>query len=44
LYTKWRKFVPVEFADKICPKSPDEILEKVEQEKSKKSKERNATK
>lgn len=44
LYTKWRRFVPLEFADEICPKPPDEILEKVQKERSNKSKERNARK
>ena len=44
LYTKWRKFVPAEYADEICPKPPDEILERVQKERSEKSKERNARK
>ncbi len=44
LYTKWWKFVPMEYADEICPKPPDEILEKVQKARSEKSKERNAQK
>ena len=44
LYTKWRSFVPAEFADEICPKPPDEVLENVQKERSKKNRERNAKK
>ncbi len=44
LYTKWRKFVPAEFSDEICPKPSDEILEKVQKERSAKNRERNAKK
>jgi hypothetical protein len=40
LYTKWRKFVPAEFADEICPKPPDEVLENVQKARSDKNKER----
>jgi hypothetical protein len=40
LYTKWRKFVPTEFADEICPKPPDEVLENVQKARSDKNKER----
>jgi hypothetical protein len=42
LYTKWRKFDPANYADENCPKPPDEILEKVQKERSKKSKKRKA--
>ena len=44
LYTKWRKFVPAEFVDEICPKPPDEILENFQKARSDKNKERNAIK
>ncbi len=44
LFTKWRKFVPAEFADKICPKPPDEILNNVQKARSEKNRERNAKK
>jgi hypothetical protein len=44
LYTKWRKFVPAEFADEICPKPPDEVLENVQKARSDKNKERAAKK
>ncbi len=44
LYPKLRKFVPAEFADEICPKPPDEILENVHRERSAQNRERNAKK
>ncbi len=44
LYTKWRKFVPAEFADEIRPKPPDEVLENVQKARSDKNKERAAKK
>jgi hypothetical protein len=44
LYTKWRKFVPAEFADEICPKPHDDILKKVQEARSEKNRERNARK
>jgi hypothetical protein len=44
LCTKWRKFVPAEFQDKICPKPTDEVLASVQEYRSKKNKERNAQK
>jgi hypothetical protein len=36
LYQKWRKFVPDEFQDEICPKPSDEVLNKIKEEKRKK--------
>ena len=36
LYQKWRPLVPEEFADKICPKPPDSILETVKNERAEK--------
>jgi hypothetical protein len=44
LYTKWRKFVPAEFVDEICPKPHDDILKKVQEARSEKNRERNAKK
>jgi hypothetical protein len=44
LYSKWRKFVPAEFADDICPKPSDEVLARVAQTKGDKSRERAAAK
>lgn len=37
LYRKWRKFVPEEFQDEICPKPPDEVLNRIRDEKTKKA-------
>ena len=36
LYQKWRPLVPEEFADEICPKPPDSILETVKNERAEK--------
>ncbi len=44
LYKKWRKYVPATYADEICPKPPDEILENVQEARSEKNRERNAKK
>ena len=37
LYTKWRKMVPEEFRDTICPKTSDLVIKEVKEEKRKKS-------
>ncbi len=44
LYSKWRKFVPAEFSDDICPKPSDKVLARVAQTKGDKSRERAAAK
>jgi len=41
LYTKFRKFVPEEFRDEICPKPSDHVLEKIKKDRSEKTKARN---
>ena len=38
LYSKWRSFVPDDFKDIICPKPPDEVLKKIDNEKKEKRK------
>eukprot|EP00536_Pseudo-nitzschia_multiseries_P016373 jgi/Psemu1/45970/gm1.45970_g len=40
LYTKWRKLVPVEFVDIICPYPGDEVLRKFKEERNRKARER----
>ncbi len=41
LYTEFRKFVPEEFRDEICPKPSDHVLEKIKKDRSEKTKARN---
>ena len=41
LYSKFRKFVPEEFRDEICPKPSDHVLEKIKKDRSEKTKARN---
>ena len=40
LYTKWRKLVPDQYQDQICPKPDDSILNKVKKDKAKKAKDK----
>ena len=44
LYSKFRRFVPDEFKDIICPKPSDEILDNIRQARSDKTRIRNNTK
>ena len=49
LYKKWQPLVPKEFADKICPKPPNSVLEivkneRVEKQKANKAPKKKATK
>ena len=44
LYAKFRKFVPREFQDEICPRPSDEVLENIKQSRSQKTKARNVRK
>ena len=36
LYTKYRKFVPLQWRDACCPKPSDEVLNKIKSDKSEK--------
>ena len=38
LYTKWRKLIPDQFQDDVCPKPTDEVLNKVKKDKADKAK------
>jgi hypothetical protein len=44
LYSKFRKFVPHQFRDEICPRPPEEILENIRKSRSEKAKERSQRK
>ena len=44
LYKKWRPLLPEEYADEICPKPPDSILEMVKNERAEKQKAKKAPK
>ena len=44
LYKKWRPLVPEEYADEICPKPPNSVLEMVKNEKAEKQKAKKAQK
>ena len=37
LYTKWRKLIPSQFQDEICPKPEDNVLLKIKAQKAKKA-------
>ena len=37
LYNKWRKIVPPEYKEIMCPRPPDKVLQKVKEEKRKKA-------
>ena len=37
-HEKWRRFVPTEHRDQICPKPPLEALDKIKKERNEKSK------
>eukprot|EP00536_Pseudo-nitzschia_multiseries_P018531 jgi/Psemu1/56090/gm1.56090_g len=39
LYTKWRKLVPAEFVDIICPYPGDEVMRKFKEERNHKARE-----
>ena len=38
LYTKWRKLIPDQYQDIICPKPDDHIIIKVKRDKAKRAK------
>ena len=40
LYTKWKKLVPDQYQDQICPKPDDSILNKVKRDKAKNAKDK----
>ena len=40
LYLKWRKFVPTALQDIVCPRPPEEILQKVKKFQTEKRKEK----
>ena len=44
LYTKWRKLIPSQYQDEICPKPEDNVLLKVKAQKAKKTKAKLAAK
>jgi hypothetical protein len=43
LYTKWRKFVPSQYRDIICPKTSDDVLGRVNTDRAVKAKQRAGT-
>ena len=44
LYSKFRKFVPVEFRDEICPRPSEQVLQNIKKARSEKAKERTTRK
>jgi len=40
MYSKFRKFVPVEFRDEICPRPSQQVLENIKKARSEKAKAR----
>jgi len=44
LWSKFRKFVPPEFQDEICPRPSDEVLKNIKKNRSQKTNARNARK
>ena len=38
-FTKWRKFIPPQYWDELCPKPSDELMERVKNKASAKRKE-----
>ena len=44
LYTKWRKFVPEQFQDIICPKPPDAVEQRVKDDRKERKRKREVEK
>ena len=44
LFTKWRKVIPSQYQDEICPRPEDNVLLKVKKQKAKKAKDKLASK